>query len=173
MAQQVSPEVAGGPLRRWAAFQAGPTSADAARLLLRGILALVFILDGSGKLFGLPGMIPHGLGATAAFFAFLGLQPAMPLAALVGVLELGAGLLLLVGLLTPLAALVIAVDMAVAIVKYNGAHGFQTEKPGGGFELDLILIVVALAAGALGGGPLSLDGRIGLFGQGRATGAPR
>ena len=56
---------------------------------------MVFAAHGAQKLFGLSG--GGGLTGTAAFFAQLGLNPAYPLAMIVGLVELGGGLLLMSG----------------------------------------------------------------------------
>src|SRR3712207_2500744 len=78
---------------------------DVALLLLRAMIGVVFIAHGSQKLFGAFG--GGGLDATANAMAGYGLRPGMFFAVLSGVSEFGGGLLLLVGLLTPLAGLII------------------------------------------------------------------
>ena len=71
--------------------------------VLRLSIGLVFVAHGAQKLFGVWG--GGGPSGTAAFFAQLGLTPALPLALLVGLLELGGGLLLMAGAFTTAAAL--------------------------------------------------------------------
>jgi len=69
--------------------------------------------------------------------------------------EFLGGLSLLLGLFTPLGALAIIGNMAVAIWKVHGKNGFFAQKQG--WELPGI-IIAATAALALGGpGNLSLD----------------
>src|SRR5262249_40587553 len=63
--------------------------------VLRLAVGAVFIAHGAQKLFGIWG--GGGLARTAAYFASLGLNPAYPLAVLVGTLEFGGGLLLVLG----------------------------------------------------------------------------
>ena len=72
--------------------------------------------------------------------------------------ELGAGLLLVLGLLTPLAAAVLIGDMLVAILKVHASKGLWSQF--GGFEYNLVLIVLFLAIGLMGPGLFSVDGRL-------------
>jgi putative oxidoreductase len=76
---------------------------DLALLLLRGLLALVFVLHGAQKL--LPGIGGSSPEREARRFEAAGIRPARELALFTGLLQLGAGALVLVGFLTPLAAL--------------------------------------------------------------------
>jgi putative oxidoreductase len=136
-----------------------PHRSDVALLLLRVMIGVVFIAHGSQKLFG--AFDGPGLGAVAGAMARYGLEPGMFFAVLGGVLELGGGLLLLVGLLTPLAGLTISGVMVVAIMVSTGQNGFI---PLGrlGYEYNLVLISVAMALVIAGAGQLSLDHRLGL-----------
>ena len=70
----------------------------------------------------------------------------------VALVETFGGLLIVVGLLTRVAALLISAVMAVAIIKIKAEEGFI-----GGFELELALLMVALALVFTGGGRLSVD----------------
>ena len=74
--------------------------------------------------------------------------------------ELAAGFLFLLGLLTPLAGLLVLATMAVAIAKVHGPKGFFVQD--GGYEYNLVLIVTALAVAATGPGRFSLDYLLGL-----------
>jgi putative oxidoreductase len=71
--------------------------------------------------------------------------------------ELGAGLLLVLGLLTPLAAAGAVGTMAVALVTAHLRNGFFIFRPGQGYEYVIMIILVACGLGALGGGTISLD----------------
>ena len=76
-------------------------------LFARLILAIVFVQSGWGKL--------HNLSNTVDFFKQLGIPfPALQAPFVAGV-ELFGGLLILVGLLTPLASFLLAATMVVAI----------------------------------------------------------
>lgn len=76
---------------------------DLALLLLRGLLALVFVLHGAQKL--LPGVGGSSPEREARRSERAGIRPAREMALLTGVLQLGAGALVLAGFMTPLAAL--------------------------------------------------------------------
>jgi putative oxidoreductase len=68
--------------------------------------------------------------------------------------EFGGGILLVVGLLTRLAALSICVDMAVAITKVHLKNGLKGPS---GYEFPLACGIIAFALIFLGAGPISLD----------------
>lgn len=142
---------------------------DLSMLALRLTLAVVFVAHGAQKLFG--SFDGPGLDATADSFEASGLSPGEVLAPLAGVGELAAGILLLLGLLTPLASVTIVVVMAVAIASTTGQNGLFVANDG--FEINLALGAMALALLLGGPGRISLDARIGLLdrlpGQRRAA----
>ena len=72
--------------------------------------------------------------------------------------EFGGGIALIVGFLTPLVTLALAVNMAAAlmIVHLPKGHAFVGE-PGGSFELPLVYLALFLALLAIGPGRYSLD----------------
>jgi len=120
-------------------------------LMLRLVVGLAFAAHGSQKLFGWFG--GGGSAGTAGFFSSLGFRAPAAMALVAGLAELGGGLLLAAGLLTPLAALVLTVVMLNAIATVKWRKGFF--EPG--FELDLTFLTVAVAVTATGPGRLSLD----------------
>lgn len=129
--------------------------------VLRLSIGSVFLAHGAQKLFGIWG--GGGIGGTAAFFAQLGLAPALPLALLVGCIEFIGGIMLLLGALSRATALVLAVDMAVAIWKVHFANGFflnwnMVRGQGHGFEFNLALAGALVALALTGPGILSVDG---------------
>jgi putative oxidoreductase len=132
---------------------------DIALLLLRAIVGAVFVAHGAQKLFSMFG--GQGLDAVAASMAASGLEPGMFFAVLAGVLEFGGGLLLLVGLLTPFAALILVGIMIVAIATVTGPSGFVVVG-GVGYEFNLVLMVASIALAIAGAGRLSLDHWFGL-----------
>lgn len=144
--------------------------------VLRLSLGSVFLAHGAQKLFGVWG--GGGLGGTAAFFSQLGLTPALPLALVVGGLELIGGVLLLLGLYTlPVAALLTA-DMAVAVWKVHLANGFFLNwnivpGRGHGFEFNLALAGGLVALALMGPGAWSIDGWRARSAQARAYGRAR
>jgi len=123
-------------------------------LLLRLVVGLAFVGHGAQKLFGWFG--GGGVSGTAGFFGSLGYRAPAAMAVAAGLLELGGGLLLASGLLTPLAALALCTVLLNAIVTVQWQRGFF-----GGYELDLTFLTVALAVVATGPGRLSLDRAIG------------
>jgi uncharacterized membrane protein YphA (DoxX/SURF4 family) len=99
-----------------------------------------------------------GLAGTAEFFASVGYEPAYLLALAVALVEFVGGLMLVVGLLTRPVAVAVAVFMANAVL-FHSANGFLWTE--GGFEYPLMWTIAALFFAVRGGGPLSLDRRIG------------
>src|SRR6266702_2047568 len=104
--------------------------ADVGLLALRLTLGSVFLGHGSQKAFGAFG--GPGFAGAAGFFGSLGLRPARFWTALAVGGELLAGLLFLLGLLTPVAGLLVLATMAVAIAKVHGTKGFFVKN--GGYE---------------------------------------
>jgi putative oxidoreductase len=123
-------------------------------LLLRLVVGLLFAGHGAQKLFGwFGGGGPQG---TAAFFSSLGYRAPALMALVAGLSELGGGLLLATGLLTPLASFLLATVMLNAIATVVWPKGFF-----GGYEFELTLATVAIALAATGPGEISLDDAIG------------
>ncbi|HXI66215.1 MAG TPA: DoxX family protein [Gemmatimonadales bacterium] len=127
-------------------------------LALRVALGLVFLGHGAQKAFGAFGG-PGFAGATG-FIGSLGFRPARFWAGLAVGGELLAGALFVLGLFTPLAALLVLGTMAVAIAKVHGPKGFFAQN--GGYEYNLVLIFAALALLLAGPGTYSLDHLLGL-----------
>jgi putative oxidoreductase len=116
-------------------------------LLLRLALGIVMVAHGADKVGGVSGF--------AGFLDSMGIPIAIVFAWIVTVVELGGGLLILAGVLTRYAALLFAVDMAVASVLVHLPNGFWASD--GGYELTLVLFLVAIALALQGAGPLSLE----------------
>jgi putative oxidoreductase len=125
--------------------------------LIHVVLGALLAGHGAQKLFGAFGV--PGLDGFSGFLGSLGLRPARPLAVAAGASELVGGLLLALGLATPLAALLI---VAVMVVAARTAHAGKGVWAGdGGWELNLVYGVVAVGLAATGPGPWSLDAVIG------------
>lgn len=125
--------------------------------LIRFITGLILMPHGAGKLFGWFG--GRGIEGTAAGFAKMGLEPALPLATLVGVTEFFGGLFLAIGLLTRPAALGMIAIMAVAVFQVHLKNGFFWFN--GGYEYPLLWGIIGIAILFRGGGALSVDRKIG------------
>ena len=126
-------------------------------LLLRLGLAAVFIVHGYPKLFGKPPM--GGIAATAGFFESIGIRPGKFWALIVGVVEFFGGVLLVIGFGVQVVALLLAINMLVAIWKVKFKMGFVSgpASPAGGWEFDFVLLIMALSLLVLGPGAYSLD----------------
>src|SRR5262245_36913407 len=132
--------------------------ANKALLLLRSAVGLLFIGHGGQKLFGWFG--GPGIDGFASSLARMGLEPPLFWAYFAASAEMLGGLLLLLGLLTPLAAAAIAGDMLVASLKVHLARGFWNQD--GGIEYPLVLIVLLIGIGLMGPGRYSLDRALGV-----------
>lgn len=129
----------------------------AAALVARLVLGAIMVVHGSQKIFPRGALyqfaqwiahmgLPYWLGYVAAFTEFFG------------------GILLIIGLLVHLAALGVAIDMAVAILKVHLRHGLTGPQ---GYELPLALFALAIVLIGTGPGHLAADGY--MF-RGRAVG---
>ena len=125
---------------------------DAGLLLIRLILAAVFIYHGGQKLFGW--FDGFGLHATAGFLAGLYIPYPLVAAILSGSTEFFGGVILLVGTGTRLAAVPMAFNMAVACLTVHLHKGFGAQA--GGMEYPLTLGVVLVAMILLGPGRITL-----------------
>ena len=122
-------------------------------LLLRLAVGLTLAAHGSQKLFGWFG--GPGLNGTGQLFAMLGFHPGRRHALLAGLAETVGGLLLALGLITPLGSAAVISVMLVAIYSVHMQKGFFAQN--GGYEYNLVLAVAALTLAFTGSGSLSLD----------------
>ncbi|WP_046731367.1 DoxX family protein [Streptomyces humi] len=128
---------------------------DAVALLLRLVLGVVMIAHGLNHWRG-----GGRIAGTARWFTGLGLTHGTLQAWLSVVTEAGAGVLLLAGLLTPLACAAVLSVMLVAGLLAHRPNGFFVFREG--YEYVLTLAVTALALAVLGPGSASLDHAAGL-----------
>lgn len=117
---------------------------EVAPLILRVVLGLVFIVHGYAKFKGFSGI--------AEWLGSIGFKPGKFWAFVLLATEFFGGILLVIGLFTQLAAGLIAIIMLVAIFKVNLNKGFK-----GGYELDLVLLAIAVALLFLGPGLYAID----------------
>jgi putative oxidoreductase len=125
-----------------------PVNLDLALLILRVVLAAVMLAHGLPKITGFSGI--------AGFFASAGI-PAPPLvAAYAAVVEVGGGILMLLGIAVDIIGPLFALDMIGAIVFVHFKNGFSGQ---GGYEFPLTLLAVAVALALAGAGAYSVGGR--------------
>jgi putative oxidoreductase len=134
--------------------------------LLRLVVGLTFAAHGGQKLFGW--FSGGGISGTASAMEQMGFRPGRLNALLAGLAEFGAGLALVLGLLTPLAAGVAVAVMLVAAVGVHLRNGFFLQN--GGIEYTLVLAVSALSLAFTGPGTLSLDYALGISWSGAPWG---
>jgi putative oxidoreductase len=124
--------------------------------IARVLLALMFVLAGIGKLTGLEG--------TAGYIASKGLPAPMLLAVAAGVVELVAGVLIIIGWQARWAALALAVFTLVASVIFHNYWAMPAEEQMMQqlmFMKNLAVTGGLLLVFAFGAGALSLDARRG------------
>lgn len=124
-------------------------------LIPRLAVGLIFLSEGLQKF-----ITPQATGAGR--FAAIGFQHPQFWAAFVGVFEIACGILLLLGLLTRLAAIPLLIDMIVAFITtkipilmgkgfWSFAHEYRTD-----FAMTLLLIYLLI----YGGGNYSIDKKL-------------
>ena len=129
-----------------------PDQLDLGLLLLRLCLGLFLAYHGYNKVFG-----GGGLKGTSAWFGSIGMKWPAWQARIAAATEIGAGLLLAIGLLTPLAAAGVIGIMVVAIVVAHAKVGFFVFLPNQGWEYCATIAIGALAVGTMGAGDWSID----------------
>jgi putative oxidoreductase len=154
------------PRRRstqWLRLLFGTTSAgpavDVALLAVRVVLAWVFIYYGAAKLFGsFPGAGPHGIHQTSLYMSRAAhLRPGGFFAVVAGLTEFGGGIAMALGFCTRLAGLALFCDMVLAMITVTWATGINSASSPPGYQLNLALAVLALAAALIGAGRFSAD----------------
>ena len=121
-----------------------------AKLVLRVMLGVLLLFHGLSKLTG--GIAPIGESLTKA-----GLPAALSYGVYVG--EVLAPILLVIGAWTRPAALVVAINMVVAIALVHTSQLLSVGETGGyALELQAMYLFTALAVALLGAGRFSLGG---------------
>ena len=123
-------------------------------LLIRVVTGIVFFMHGYQKL------VDNGISATQKGFDAMGAPLPEITAVVVTFAELIGGAALIVGALTPLVGLILAIDMLSALFIVHIDSGFFAMN--GGFELVLLLGSAALGLALTGPGQYSIDAIVGL-----------
>jgi len=129
---------------------------DELLIVVRIVLAWIFLYYGAGKLFG--AFNGPGLHATALFFSNTAhLHPGGFFAVLGGVIEFGGAIALIFGLGARLAGLALVGDMIMAMITVTWTNGINSESLTPGYELNLALAALALVVVVVGAGRFSVD----------------
>lgn len=131
---------------------------DLGLLIIRIMIGMVFLYYGSQKVFGWFG--GYGIKGTGGWFESIGIKPGILVAAFTGIAELFSGILFILGIFLPLAAILITILMIGAIAKVHGPKGFSNTA--GGYEYNLMLIMVSIGLALIGPGEYSLLAYLGL-----------
>jgi putative oxidoreductase len=126
---------------------------DLGKLVLRVVLAVLLLFHGVSKLHG-------GVGFITGMLEKMGLPSAIGYLVYIG--EVIAPLMILFGVWTRAAALVVAGNMIVAVLLVHTSQFFTMSETGGwALELQGMYFFAALAVALLGAGRYSIGGRAG------------
>jgi putative oxidoreductase len=131
---------------------------DLGLLILRLVVGLTFAGHGAQKAFGW--WNGPGLAGWRGAIGHMGFQPVELFLALSIGGELVGGLLLALGLFTPLATMMLVGQLVVIISKAHLPRGFWSTS--GGYEYPLTLAASVVAITFIGAGSVSLDRAVGL-----------
>jgi putative oxidoreductase len=131
-------------------YDPNASSHDAVKLLLRVVLGVLILLHGISKIKGGPGFVlelmrKDGLPEVFGYFVYVG--------------EVLAPVLIIVGLWTRAAAIVIAINMIVALLLVHTGQLLSLSPQGGwALELQAMYLTAAIAVAMLGAGRFSIGG---------------
>ena len=127
-----------------------PATGDAGRLVLRVVLAILLLFHGVSKVIG-------GVGFITGMLAKAGLPAGLGYLVYIG--EVAAPALILIGLFTRAAALIVVVNMIVALLLVHTGQFFSLSDTGGwALELQGMYLGSAVALALLGAGRYSIGG---------------
>jgi putative oxidoreductase len=133
------------------------TNPDAAPIILRLALGVVFFVHGAQKMLGWWG--GYGFSATTNAFGHMGIPAVFAFLAIAA--EFCGGIGLILGLLGRVAAFGIACVMLVAIVKVHAVNGFfmnwAGQQKGEGIEYHVLVLGMTAAIMIAGSGAWSVD----------------
>jgi putative oxidoreductase len=124
-------------------------------LLIRVVAGGFLLVHGYNKLVG------PGFSGETAYMAKLGAEPAMIMAAFVMLIETIGAICIAIGLFTRFFAAAAVIEFLVIIAAVHGKNGFGWTSAGGGWEYPLFWLLALVAILIRGGGPLSVDQRLG------------
>lgn len=132
-----------------------PSEFNTVMLIFRVLFGLTFAAHGYAKMFR-----GGRIAGTAGWFDSMGMKPGRVHALLASITEMGSGVLLALGLLTPLAAAGIIGVMVVAGWTVHRNNGFFIVAEG--WEYTFIVGLMAFVIAGLGPGDWSLDHAFGI-----------
>lgn len=124
-----------------------------AATLVRVVVGIMFLMHVQGKFHAGPAAV------AANVMGKNGLEPAIFFAYAAMALELIGGACLIIGLFTRFFAAALAIEMGIALLFVHLPKGYAAG--GGGYEYVLLIGVILLAIAMRGGGPYSVDAKIG------------
>lgn len=125
------------------------TVQDVVLLVGRVALGIVLIAHGAQKLF------TNGIAGVTEGFTQMGIPAPGVSAWFAALVEFGGGIALIAGILVPLVGVLVAVNMAGALIFVHAANGVFVDN--GGYELVLVIGALGLVLAGTGAGAFSLD----------------
>jgi putative oxidoreductase len=125
------------------------TRQDVALLIGRIALGVVLIAHGWQKFFS------FGITGVAASFDQMGVPLSTMSATFAAVVELAGGIALIVGLAVPLVGVLVAIDMAGALLFVHAPNGVFVAD--GGYELVLLIGALGVLFAGIGAGGYAVD----------------
>ena len=115
--------------------------------ILRVMVGIVFLAHGGQKVF------VYGFSGVQGAFGQMGIPMPTVLGPFVALLELVGGFMLVLGVGTRWVSILLAIEMAVAVLKVHLSHGFFLP---GGFEYALMMFAASCAVALEGPGAAAL-----------------
>jgi putative oxidoreductase len=125
-----------------------PARVDGALLILRVVTGIIMLMHGWQKVF------QYGFAGVSQGFAGMGIPMPGIMGPFIALLELIGGIALIVGVLTPVFAALLAADMVGAILFVHLSKGFFLPE---GYEFAFALLGACLALALAGAGAYSVD----------------
>jgi putative oxidoreductase len=129
---------------------------DLALLVFRCAIGGVFIAHGVNHIIG-----GGKIAGTGRWFESLGMKPGWFHAWTASITEIGAGVLLVLGLLTALGGAGVVGVMLVAWITNHLKNGFFIFRPGEGWEYVMVLTMSGFLLATVGPGEWSVDNAVG------------